>query len=179
MPAIEACGVPPASFLDRYTTGGAYADCYVTDIARSVSQSEYVEAFYTTGLFKLERLILRLLVSRPSTDEGARKLAAGEKDTFAAWHVESRSDGELLVAAGRTRSWLMTVPDASKDRPATRLFFGSAVLPAKGRDGQPSLGPGFSSLLGFHKLYSRALLQAARSRLESQTSTEKTHGPGS
>lgn len=158
------CAIPPTSFLHRYTSGGAYADCYVTDIAHAVSQPRYVEAFYTTGLFKLERLILKL-VARPSTDEDARKLASAESDAFAAWHVESRSDGELLVAAGRTRSWLMAAP-AGRD--TTRLYFGSAVVPARGKDGRTSLGAGFHSLLGFHRLYSRALLQAARSRLERQ-----------
>lgn len=162
MPSIEACAIPPASFLHRYTDGGAYADCYATEIAQPVSQAQYVEAFYTTGLFKLERQILRL-ISRPSTDAEARNLASGEADTFAAWHVESRSSRELLVAAGRTRSWLMAVPAGQ----VTRLFFGSAVVPARGKDGRSSLGAGFHSLLGFHRLYSRALLHAARSRLES------------
>jgi hypothetical protein len=163
-PLIETCAIPPASFLHRYASGGAYADCYATGIARAVSQAEYIEAFYTTPLFKLERQILRL-ISRPSTDAEARNLASGQADTFAAWHVESRSSGELLVAAGRTRSWLMAIPAGAQE---TRLLFGSAVVPARGTAGRTSLGAGFHSLLGFHRLYSRALLQAARSRLESQ-----------
>jgi hypothetical protein len=163
MRSIEACSIPPASFLHRYTAGGAYADCYATEIARPVSQAQYVEAFYTTGLFKLERQVLRL-ISRPSTDVDARNLASGQSDRFAAWHVESRSSGELLVAAGRTRSWLMAVPAGAQ---VTRLCFGSAVVPERDKDGRSSLGAGFHSLLGFHRLYSRALLKAARSRLES------------
>ncbi len=46
-------------------------------------------AFYTTGVFKLERRILKWAVARPSTDEQARQLAAGAIDAFfAAWRVE-------------------------------------------------------------------------------------------
>jgi hypothetical protein len=165
MTTIEPCAIPPTSFLHGYTSGGAYADCYATEIDRTVSQARYVEAFYTTRLFKLERWMLGVM-SRPSTDADVGHLASGQSDTFAAWHVESRSDGELLVAAGRTRSWLMAVPTGAG---ATRLFFGSAVVPASDRKGRPSLGPVFHGLLGFHRLYSRALLRAARSRLEGQT----------
>ena len=163
MASITAAEIPHASFLDTLRVGGAYADCYVTDVAGSVSQAQYVEAFYTTALFKLERLILKVAISKPSTDDDARKLASGERDTFAAWHVEQRSPSELLVAAGRTRSWLMAAPGGS----GTRLFFGSAIMPAiDTTTGKGSLGFAFHSLLGFHKLYSRALLRAAQSNLE-------------
>lgn len=162
MSSIHPCPIPPASFLEGLANDGTYADCYVTSIARPVSQAQFVEAFYTTPLFKLERFILRL-ASMPSSDDGAGKLASGERDSFAAWHVEKRSPAELLLAAGRTRSWLM----AERDGPGTRMFFGSAVLPRrKVRDGEDPMGWGFRALLGFHRLYSKALLRAARSRLE-------------
>jgi hypothetical protein len=45
----------------------------------------------------------------------------------------------------------------------TRLFFGSAVVPA--HPGKAALGFTFTVLLGFHKLYSQTLLHAARKRL--------------
>jgi len=51
-------------------------------------------AFYTTLVFKLERLILKLAVSRPSTDAQAKQLAAGSIDEFSAWHVEARSENQ-------------------------------------------------------------------------------------
>jgi hypothetical protein len=130
-----------------------------------VSCAEYVEAFYTTSVFKLERAILGTVVSRPSTDAEARQLANGERATFAAWTEEARSPDQLLLAdfSGRTRSWLMVVPSAAG---GTLLYFGSAVVPMRNRaSGRASLGPLFGTLLGFHKLYSRALLLSARSRL--------------
>ena len=142
-----------------YTRGGGYADCYVTEVPAAVSHAQYVEAFYTTWLFKLERWILKA-ISRPSTDEQARQLAAGTLDRFAAWSVEKRAENQLLMCdfLGRTRSWLMVEP---LPQGGTRLYFGSAVVP--GKDGR--LGGNFSLLLGFHKLYSRLLLGAARRRL--------------
>jgi hypothetical protein len=48
----------------------------------------------------------------------------------------------------------------------TRLYFGSAVVPVHSlKRGRTSLGPVFTALLGFHKLYSRVLLRAAERRL--------------
>ena len=52
----------------------------------------------------------------------------------------------------------------------TRLYFGSAVIPRVGADGERKFGLAFHALIGLHKLYSRALLKAAISRLESQGS---------
>lgn len=145
---------------------GAYTDCYVTEIARTVSLPEYVEAFYTTPIFKLERLILKWSVSKPSTDAEARHLAHGATDAFAAWSVEVRASDQLLLCdfLRRTRSWLM-VSAIDSYGSGTRLYFGSAIVPVRSRSGQTTLGFAFNSLLGFHKLYSRALLRAARSRL--------------
>ena len=47
----------PCALLRKYLHRGAYVDCYVTEVARPVSHSEYVEAFYTTVVFKVERLL--------------------------------------------------------------------------------------------------------------------------
>lgn len=115
-------------------------------------------AFYTTWLFRLERWILRHMVGRPSTDQEARQLARGERDAFAAWSVEARAPGQLLMRdfTGRTRSWLMVAPAAGTD--GTRLYFGSVVVPVPGARLR---GP----LIGFHKCYSRMLLGAAARRL--------------
>ncbi len=157
--------MPADALLNRYSGGGAYVDCYVTEIARAVPHAEYVKAFYTTAVFKLERLILKWIVSRPSTDDEAQQLAAGKRDSFAAWTVEARTAEQLLLGdfAGRTKSWLMVaaVPGAG-----TRLYFGSAVVPArKAAGGHGGLGFVFTALLGFHKLYSRILLRSAAARL--------------
>jgi len=168
MAAVYSCGLPLNALLHRYAGSGAYADCYVAEITGTVSHAEFVEAFYTTAVFKLERLILRLLISRPSTDLEARQLAQGNRDSFAAWSVEGRTTDQLLLSdfMGRTKSWLMVVAAQSAEACATRLFFGSAVVPAP-RAATGRTGPGFAfrALLGFHKLYSRLLLKSAVSRL--------------
>jgi hypothetical protein len=157
----------------KYAQAGAYTDCYAADIAKPVSHAAFVEAFYTCRLFKLERLVLALLLRKPSTDEQARALATGIADSFAAWRVEARDADQLLVCdfLGRTRSWLMVGPPGAGDAAGgTRLYFGSAVVPIVGKvSGKPTMGFAFKALLGFHRLYSRALLFAARSRLAGMT----------
>ncbi|MGM9486685.1 hypothetical protein [Ideonella sp. YS5] len=157
--------LPAHALLSRYGGDQGYADCYVATVARRVTQAEYVEAFYTTGLFKLERRILGVLAGRPSSDEQAGELARAERDRFSAWTVEDRAAGQLLLAdaVGGTRSWLMTEP---AEDGGTRLYFGSAVVPRRrGGSAKPRMGFLFHALLGFHKRYSRALLSAACRRL--------------
>jgi hypothetical protein len=160
--------LPADALLNRYSASGAHTDCYVAEFERAVSHAEYVEAFYTTAVFKLERLILRLLVSRPSTDAEAEQLAQGKRNSFAAWSVEARATDQLLLSdfTGRTKSWLMVAAPQKAGSSGTRLFFGSAVVPVRHTaTGGTSLGFVFKALLGFHKLYSRILLRSAVSRL--------------
>ena len=94
---VAPCLVPKSALLQHYVDKGSYVDCYTTDIAGPVIQAEFIEAFYTTPVFRLERLILRWAVSKPSTDDEARGLATGHADSFAAWKVEGRT-GEPVVA---------------------------------------------------------------------------------
>ncbi len=169
IPGIRSAEVPAGSLLERYRASGAYVDCYATDIPALASHAQFVEAFYTTPLFKLERVLLGLLVSRPSTDAQAGQLARGELSSFAPWHVESRAPNEVLLAAGRTRSWLMVSAPAGHPSVGTRLMFGSAVLPRHRANPGGGLGARFHALRGFHKLYSRALLHSARSRLTNRS----------
>jgi len=167
--SVESCPIPDDVLLNNYLREGTYTDCYVTDIRGSVSHVQYVLAFYTTRVFKLERLILKLAVSRPSTDAQAKQLATGSIDEFAAWDVEARSDNQLLMCdvQRRTRSWLMVVPMEGTGGSRTRLYFGSAVVPVRNaRTGMLTLGFVFRALLGFHRVYSVVLLSAARSRME-------------
>lgn len=147
MPPIQPCALPAGALLARYARAGAYTDCYTTEIGRAVTLAEYVEAFYTTAVFKLERRLLAWFASKPSTDAQARQLAASELSTFSAWRVEERGVNQLLMCdlTGNTRSWLMVAPG--------RLYFGSAVLSRRFP---------FGVLLGFHKVYSRVLLRSAR-----------------
>ena len=166
--SITACALPDEALLRRYLAWeGAYVDCYATEISAAVSHAEYVEAFYTTAVFRIERWLLRL-VSKPSTDTQAAAIASGAAEAFAAWTVEARATDQLLLTdfIGRTRSWFMVVPLTGDGAPRTRLYFGSAVVSKKQRSGRVGLGLVFRVLLGFHKLYSRVLLRAARSRLQ-------------
>ena len=164
MPTTRSCPLPADALLNRYRAAGAYTDCYVAEVPRAVTHPEFVEAFYTTAVFKLERLLLRWFISRPSTDLQAGQLARGELDSFAAWSVEGRAPRQLLLSdlRGRTRSWLMVAPSGGAGSVGTRLYFGSAVVPVRDpRSGRTGLGPVFRALLGFHKVYSRVLLRAA------------------
>jgi hypothetical protein len=47
--------LPAHALLSRYGGDQGYADCYVATVPRRVTQAEYVEAFYTTRLFKRPR----------------------------------------------------------------------------------------------------------------------------
>ena len=167
MSGITPRPMPEHALLTRYAGNGSYTDCYATEIPGNFSHAEFVAAFYTTWLFKLERAILRILVRRPSTDAEVQQLARGQRESFAAWTVEARAPNQLLLCdfLGNTRSWLMVEP--RDEGGATRLYFGSAVVPrVDSSTGQQKLGASFRVLLGFHKRYSRALLSAARSRLQ-------------
>lgn len=164
MPTIENRALPPQSLLRRYAASGAYTDCYTTAIARPLALPAYVEAFYRGAAIRLERQLIGWLMGWPSTDEDVRRLAHGEAERFSAWRVEDRRDDQLLLSdvSGRTRSWLMCRPDDG----GTRLFFGSAVVPRTDpTTGEPAMGRLFKPMLGFHRLYSRLLLSAARARL--------------
>ncbi|MFT3808103.1 hypothetical protein [Arenimonas sp.] len=165
MASVAPRTLPDDALLQRYRERGAYTDCYSLDLPVRILQAEYVEAFYTTWVFRLERAILSVLVSKPSTDAQAAQLARGERGDFAAWDVEAREADQLLMRdfQKRTCSWLMSRPLENGD---TRLYFGSAVVPRiDPRSGGRSMGPVFAALLGFHRLYTRILLRAAAARL--------------
>lgn len=167
--SIEKHSLPHNALLARYARDGIYTDCYATDFCGAVSHADFVRTFYTTWLFKLERVILKWTVSRPSTDVAARQLAEGAMDTFAAWYVEKRAKDQILMCdfRKRTRSWLMVAPLPADGGARTRLYFGSAVVPIHG---EALIGPGFRALIGLHKLYSEALLYSAKSLLKTRAS---------
>lgn len=169
MAEVRAVPVPPQALLQAYRAGAGYADCFVIEVPQSVQFASFVEAFYTSPLFRVERTILALLASKPSSDQDARELSMGVVSRFAAWTVEGRAPNQLLLAdfTGRTRSWLMAEPLGEPvGSGGTRLYFGSAVVPRRDpKTGQQTMGAGFQALLGFHQLYSRLLLRAAVSRL--------------
>ena len=164
--SVTAAALPDGALLQRYRDGPAYTDCYAVDVGRPVTLAGFVEAFYTGSVFRIERWLLRWLVSRPSTDQQARDVAECRSDRFAAWDVEDRRQDQLMMRDlhGRTRSWFMIAPGGTPG--TTRLYFGSAVVARTDASGVPRLGPAFHALSGFHRVYSRVLLGAARSRLD-------------
>ena len=178
MSTVTASSLPTTSLLNRYERPSwegpiePYTDSFAAQIAGEVDITQFVTAFYTTRLFRLERLVLKFLAGKPSTDRQAERMAAGEIEVFAAWNVEARTDNQLLMCdfRARTRSWFMVEPIGAgltaSERAGTLLRFGSAVVPASNaKTGEEGLGRGFETLLGFHKLYSRWLLGSAVRRL--------------
>jgi hypothetical protein len=160
MPSVQITPLPPGALLERYSTSGAYTDCYVATVPGITSLAEFMAAFYTTPVFKLERWLLARFLRYPSSDHEAEQLAQGTVAQFSAWHVESRESDQAILAAGRTRSWLMATQQSAGSG-TTNLFFGSAVVQRR----RGGLGWQFGALLGFHKLYSRILLASAVHRL--------------
>ncbi len=166
MTPVQTSELPPNALLQQYQLDGAKTDCYFVDLPKQVSHSKYVEAFYTSKLFKLERHILALCARKPSSDEQAKNLAHGKESHFAAWSVEQQTQNQLLLCdfLGKTRSWLMSVPDKNSD--TTRVYFGSAVVAKrKSANGEAKVGVLFHALGLFHHVYSKALLRAACSQL--------------
>src|SRR5450631_1156780 len=164
MLAITRESVPDDALLRTFRGGvhperwGRYADCFAVRVDRIVTLAQFVFAFYTSPLFRIERGLLRLLINAPSSRADARAIADGTSDKFAAWYVGQRTATQLLMCDRyeRTRSWFRVVP---KDGARTLLQFGSAVAAASGAGRR--IG-GFRLLLGFHLAYSQLLLHAAK-----------------
>jgi hypothetical protein len=170
--SITQEAAPEDALLKTYRGGahperwGRYGDCFSVRVDRAVSIADFVFAFYTSPVFRIERWMLRAFIGARSSDMGARALADGSATTFAAWYVADRSATQLLMCDRfeRTRSWFRVV---ALDAGGTLLQFGSAV--AAGRDKRTGDAPqsrGFRVLLGFHVLYSQILLNAAKSSLK-------------
>ena len=168
MIVITPTVMPRDALLRRYEQDGSFTDCYCMELPGVISMAEYIAAFYTTALFKVERRILALAAGTPSTDRNAEELVLGQASSFSAWKVEDRTANQLLLSdiRWRTRSWLMVEPMNKAGSSATRLYFGSAVLPtSRPASGKSSLGFVFHALSGFHHLYTRALMRAAQMKL--------------
>lgn len=161
--SISESPLPDDTLLQRFADGGDYTDCFVTRVDAQITFPEYVEAFYTTAVFKAERLILKWAASRPSTDREAKQLANGEIDAFAAWTVVGRRENQLLLmdVRGQTCSWFMLEAEPA----GSRLFFGSAIIRSEATPTGRRMKWTYRSLLGFHRVYSRVLLRAARRKL--------------
>lgn len=165
--SITETALPDKALLQRFVNSGDYTDCFMTRIECDVTFRDYVEAFYTTPVFKAERFILKWLVLRPSTDAEATALADGAIDDFAAWRMLDRTDNQLLLMdfRGNTCSWLMLAVDTE----GGNLYFGSAIVRNRKTSSGRRMGWAYRALLGFHRLYSRILLRAAATKLLSES----------
>lgn len=163
---------PEGALIRRYTTTlGAYSDCFYVDIPAEVTLSDYILAFFSTPIFRMERLILNLLPSGRSNKRCVLDLASGSGKKMASWKTERRDENQLLLAVGNgpIRTWLM-VQDNQLSKHTTRLYFGSAVLPTRiTKDGHPKLAFVFRMFLGLHIFYSRLLLWWAARDLSRKT----------
>jgi hypothetical protein len=163
--------VPVDSLLNTYRGGPhperwvSQGDCFSLTVDRVVTLKEFVVAFYTSPVFRVERLILLILAGAPATDSDVRSVADGSGTLFAIWRVGERTTTQLLMCDRfeKTRSWFQVVPMESG---ATELRFGSAVAVSRNRaTGAMSMRWRFRWLMGFHVLYSRILLNAAWRKL--------------
>jgi hypothetical protein len=168
--------VPDDALLKTYRGGlhperwGSYADCFAVTIDREVDLTDFVFAFYTSPVFRIEGFILKLVLGASASAADARAVAGGTSETFSAWYVGQRSATQLLMCDRyeRTRSWFRVAPVTGG---GTRLQFGSAVAAKRDKmTGVAARGGGIHFLLWFHVLYSQVLLRAAKRNLRARKS---------
>jgi hypothetical protein len=91
--SVTQAAVPDDALLRTYGGGvrpecwRESGDCFGVSVDRVVSLAEFIFAFYTSPVFRLERIILGFLAGAPSTDSEARCLAEGFGTSFAVWRV--------------------------------------------------------------------------------------------
>lgn len=148
-------------FAVKTDNANNYCDCFSSTIDCAVDLEQFVYAFYTTRVFRLERKILALTLKLPATNEQAKLLASGESDNYSFWTVEKRRPSELLLLTNNrhTGSWFMVRDDMEASQSRTELLFGSVVFL-----GSQKTNLLFSIVLVFHKVYSRILLASAARR---------------
>lgn len=159
--------LPEGSLLERYLTcEGCYTDCFSIEVNGPTNLAAYIDAFFDSWVFRIERRVLTLIGKGPATKHDVAALATGDAERFAAWTVTGRDDTQLLMTVPDTpiRTWLRVLPDTHRSH-GVRLYFGSALVPPTPKDGAPArLPPVFRCTMGFHRLYSQVLLDAAARR---------------
>ena len=72
--------------------------------------SDFIEAFYKTPLFRLERVVLSLAPKGRMLDADVTALSKGLTDRISIWEVETRHDAQIFLSAGGAKPWLMVQP---------------------------------------------------------------------
>lgn len=167
MISVTQSPLPQGALIQRYSDAGDFVDCFTCRVPAAVSLQRYIQAFYSSGVFWAERQGLKLMNFHPGNSAQVTSLAAGETDVFSAWTVEARTDSQLLLCDvnAQTRSWLMA---ALADDQTTQLYFGSVIVKQPGSAENPKMPLGFRLVMGFHEVYSKALLKAAARTLTMQ-----------
>ena len=161
---VRVADPPELSLIIPYESmPGFYIDCFAVDLPTHCSLEAFLKAFYTSWIFRLERLILRLALRVPTSSDDLSAMLSGASDKFAVWIIEERQADQMIAKAvggsNRTRSWFRVL---SRDDGGTRLFFGSVLEPEPSLEGAPPrLGLMFRAGIGAHRLYARVLLAAA------------------
>lgn len=160
MTRVSASPLPPGALLQRYADSGDFVDCFTCTLAKDIRLTRYIDAFFSSAAFWAERQGLKLMNFHPGDRNQVAALARGDTTEFSAWRVEERTNTQLLLCdvKAQTRSWLMV--DPAKEG-STQLYFGSAIIKQPGSDASPKMPLGFRILMGFHAMYSRALLKSA------------------
>ena len=102
VPLREHSLIAGQSLHERYVT-----NCFRNEIPKTVDLSDFIDAFYKTPLFRLERLVLSLATTGRMRDVDITALSKGQVDRISVWQVETRLDAQILLSAGGTKSWLM------------------------------------------------------------------------
>lgn len=154
----QAVEVPESGFKGS-------ADCFRLDVPGHVPIERFAHAFFTSWLFKLERLVLPVA----TTDDLAKDFAYSRVNEFAIWTAKERTDSELLAvwaeqhspASGAT--WMRVVHGKDDEgKPKTCLEFGSAIAPGD----MPYQKAVMAVAVPLHLAYSGLLLGAAAGNID-------------
>lgn len=78
--------LPVGTFIaEQAEFSGSYTDCYGIKLDHAITLPEFIAAFYTTPLFRLERLMLAITPKGRMKDADVTAMASGESDTMAIW----------------------------------------------------------------------------------------------
>ncbi len=161
---IRKTTLPAHAMLSRYADGTAsYTDCFAYDYAGPVDLENFLNAFFNSWVFRLERFILKAAARVTISDEDTANFAAARSDRMGLWTAQDRDESQVLtiVGQGPIHSWWMVEPKGER----TRLYFGSAIRPMTAKDGSQRMNPAAKYGGLPHRIYARILLAVAARKL--------------